>query len=220
MKYPLAVFDLDGTLLDTLADLGNSANRALAAMGFPRHPLPAYRYFVGNGVEMLIRRAVPPGTDESAVQRTLALFSEDYQAHCQDCTAPYPGVPELLRALAGGGVRLAVLSNKPHRHVGPILSRYFPETKFFSAAGQRPGVPRKPDPAGALAIAAAASVPPGKTFYAGDSGVDMQTARAAGMAACGVLWGFREEAELRENGAQMLAARPEDILEMFRGEPA
>lgn len=210
------LFDLDGTLLDTLDDLAGAMNRALVAGGWATHPVAAYRRFVGDGVEMLARRALPPGAPEETVKATLAAFMADYQGHWADATAPYPGVPELLVELAARGVPTAVLSNKPDRYMAPIVARFFPGHSFAVVSGQRPGLPRKPDPAGALAVAAEMGVAPGRILYLGDSDVDMRTAVAAGMEPCGALWGFRGREELLAAGARRLAARPGEVLEWAR----
>lgn len=210
------LFDLDGTLLDTLDDLAGAMNRALVAGGWAAHPVAAYRRFVGDGAGMLARRALPPGAPETAAQAVLAAFMADYQGHWHDQTRPYLGVVEMLSALAAQGVPTAVLSNKPDRYVAPIMRHFFPGHAFAVAAGQRPGVARKPDPAGALAVAQEMGVEPGRILYLGDSDVDVRTATAAGMEPCGALWGFRGREELLASGARRLAARPGEVLEWAR----
>jgi phosphoglycolate phosphatase len=215
---PRAVlFDLDGTLLDTLDDLADAMNRVLASHGFPEHPAASYRRFVGDGVENLVRRAVPPAmnADQAAVARLAEEMRREYGASWDKKTAPYPGISRLLSHLAAMAVPLAVLSNKPHAFVSRILERYFPEIRFSASFGDRPGVPRKPDPAMALEISRLLGVPPSLFLYLGDTDTDMRTATAAGMRPIGALWGFRDEEELRRAGAQRVIAAPEDLISLF-----
>jgi phosphoglycolate phosphatase len=213
MTYQAVLFDLDGTLLDTLADLGNAMNRVLAGRGFPTHPLDAYRYFVGEGARILVTRALPADRrDEATIESCLAAFAADYDQNWQVETQPYPGVAELLDALIARGLKLAVLSNKPHEFTVRCVSQLLPHWTFDAVLGQREGVPRKPDPAGAFEIAAQLKIPPANFLYLGDTFVDMETARAAGMFPVGVLWGFRPAEELQESGAQALIARPGELV--------
>ncbi|HOT29013.1 MAG TPA: HAD family hydrolase [Candidatus Ozemobacteraceae bacterium] len=208
------VFDLDGTLLDTLADIADSTNRVLRRHGFAPHPLDAYRYFVGDGMRMLAERALP------ADRRTPELIDEvfravhaEYDRHWADITRPYDGVPELLDGLRERGIEMSVLSNKPEEFTVMMVRHYFPGVPFKRVYGAGAGIPRKPDPAGALRIAAESGLDPSLFMYLGDTMVDMKTAVAAGMFPIGALWGFREEAELREGGAKLLVAHPGDILD-------
>lgn len=212
-RYRGIVFDLDGTLLDTLADLCNSTNRVLERRGFPAHPLDAYRYFVGNGMRMLAERVLP------AERRTPELIEEvyrevhaEYDRHWADATRPYNGIPELLDELRQRGIMMSVLSNKPDEFTTTMVRRYFPGIPFKRVYGAGVNTPRKPDPAGALRIAAESGMAPEDFMYLGDTLVDMQTAVAAGMFPIGALWGFREENELREGGAKLLLAHPGDLL--------
>ena len=209
-----ALFDLDGTLADTLADLANATNFALAQLGCPVHPADAYRLFVGDGARTLCQRVLPPdrqGLADQAVQ----LMRQHYEAHCFDLTRLYAGIPELVSALRDRGCRLAVLSNKPDDFTRQMIDRYFQPSPFDIVRGQRAGVPLKPDPAAALEMAREMAVPPSDWMYLGDTNTDMRTARAAGMLAVGVLWGFRDRAELLASGAQRLVARPAEILELL-----
>lgn len=206
------VFDLDGTLLDTLDDLADSGNAALNTLGFPTHPVDAFRWFVGLGVAELARRMLPESArDDATVGRACALLVEEYTARWKDKTRPYDGVPEMLAALAATGVPLCVLSNKPQAFTEITVRQFFPGFPFRMVCGARPEAPSKPHPAGALAIAGELGLAPGAFCFVGDSATDMKTARGAGMLPVGVLWGFRPESELVENGARLLVARPGEL---------
>jgi phosphoglycolate phosphatase len=208
------LFDLDGTLLNTLEDLGNSTNRVLARQGFPVHALAAYKQFVGEGIATLVRKALPEAAsgDEGLVSQCVALLSEEYTAHSTDVTDAYPGIRDLLATLQMRHVAMAVLSNKPDAMVQMLLKRYFPSVLFAAAAGANEFFPRKPDPTAALAIAKKLDIPPEQWAFLGDSKIDMQTAKAAGMFPIGALWGFRDAAELLANGAKKLIAQPRELL--------
>ncbi|HVP19959.1 MAG TPA: HAD family hydrolase [Spirochaetia bacterium] len=214
MTYKAVLFDLDGTLLDTLEDLADSMNAVLSSRGYPTHPMAEYRYFVGDGVEMLVRRAVPDGlgSEEQVVRACMEQMRDEYARRWQAKSRPYPGIPELLDGLTEKGILLTILSNKPNAFVQQIALHFFGKWRFATAQGAVPDVPRKPDPAGALAISRTIGVPPASFLYLGDTNTDMETANAAGMYPVGVLWGFRPEEELRGAGARFLAARPEDVL--------
>jgi phosphoglycolate phosphatase len=213
MKYKAVLFDLDGTLLDTLEDLADSMNAVLAARGHPAHPVEKYRFFVGDGVEELARRALPPAFshDESEVKACVLAMRDEYGARWDHKTHLYPGIAEMLDGLMRKGVVLTVLSNKPDAFVKEIVARFFGRWTFASAQGARPDVPRKPDPAAARAISLAVEIAPPDFLYLGDTNTDMQTAVAAGMYPVGALWGFRSEKELREAGARSLAAYPTEV---------
>lgn len=211
-----ALFDLDGTLADTIIDLANAVNGALAAAGLPGHDTALYKRMVGNGFETLMRKAAGSAClDERRFQALFDDAYERYRLHQNDNTGAYDGIPELLRSLDERGVPLAVLSNKPDPMTRRMVADLFPGIRFFHVQGERPGVPRKPDPTATLAIAARAGIPPEDWLYVGDTGVDMQTACAAGMRACGVLWGFRDEPELRGAGADIIVSAPAEILAIF-----
>ncbi|MDR2129837.1 MAG: HAD family hydrolase [Odoribacteraceae bacterium] len=211
----LLIFDLDGTLIDSLADLAASANHALQARGFPLHPVDAYRYFVGNGVTKLLERALPEGArDGETLAGVLAEFTRHYGVHRADLTRPYPGIPALLETLKERGMLLAVASNKFHSAVEAMTRLYFGNTLFDLVHGHREGVPPKPHPAIVRAILAGAKVAPGDTYYIGDSDVDMQTARNAAIRSIGVTWGFRSRGELLANGADFIAETPDEILQI------
>lgn len=209
------IFDLDGTLLDTLDDLADSVNAVLAQGGFPTHPTVAYQTFVGNGAEMLIRRALPEGADEETVRRTLKNFQAYYGEHCLDKTCPYEGVAEALKSLKQAGLRLAVLSNKPHPFTCELAERFFPHV-FDAVAGNRAEFPRKPEPHAPCWLAGRLGVLPEECFFVGDSGVDMQTGVKAGMHPCGVSWGFRGEEELLQNGAKLVLHAPAELEKLAK----
>ena len=217
MTYKAVLFDLDGTLLDTLDDLGDSMNAVLAARGFPTHPIRAFTEFVGDGVQNLVRRALPQGSgsNEALVGEIVPLMRAEYSRRWKDKTRPYDGIPELLDALSARGLRLAVLSNKPHSATIEVVDHFFPPGKFDAVFGARPDVPIKPDAGAALDVARRLGIPPGAFLYLGDTNTDMQTARAAGMYAVGVLWGFRTAGELLESGASVLISHPGDLLTLL-----
>jgi len=212
------IFDLDGTLLNTLDDLADSGNATLAALGLPGHETDAYRYFVGLGIEELVRRMLPEQRrDAATVQQAYEIMAGEYKRRWKDKTRPYPGVPELLEALARRGMPVGVLSNKPQVYTDLTIETFFPSRPFTFVRGSRPEVPNKPHPAGALALAAELGLAPGSIVFVGDSETDMKTARGAGMMPVGVLWGFRDETELLANGARHIIARPEELLGLLDG---
>jgi phosphoglycolate phosphatase len=218
MPFKAVLFDLDGTLLDTLEDIAHAANRVLTANGFPGHGLDAYRRFVGNGAATLMTRALPAGERrEATIQRCLDGFLDDYGRNWNVKTAPYPGISDLLDALTARGTPMAVLSNKPHpstcRCVQQILGRW----RFEVIFGERPGVPRKPDPAGALEAAGRMALPPSAFLYLGDTATDMATAEAAGMYPVGVAWGFRPAGELERAGARLVVQNPPEVVALLEG---
>lgn len=214
--YSAVLFDLDGTLLDTLDDLTESANQVLAELGAPAHPRDAYRHFVGDGVEMLGRRALPASIrDDSYVARFVARMREVYAPRETLKTLPYPGIPELLDGLRERSITMCVLSNKPDSATNSIVGKLLGAWPFACVHGQRPTIARKPDPAGATAIAAELGIAPESFLYLGDTSTDMQTARSAGMFAVGALWGFRDERELREHGAQAIVRAPREVLDLL-----
>ena len=216
MPYKAVIFDLDGTLLNTLEDIGDSVNRVLEQRGLPGHELDAYRYFVGDGVGMLITRALPEAMrTEEVIRGCIEAFWAEYDQSWKINTRPYEGVPEMLDAIEARGLKMAILSNKPHEFTTRCVSELLPGRAFDPVLGQREGIPRKPDPAGALEVAGCLDVSPQDFLYLGDTSVDMRTAVAAGMYPVGALWGFRPAAELREGGARALIERPQDILNLL-----
>ena len=219
MPYKAILFDLDGTLLNTLEDLGDAVNRVLKREGLPAHSLSAYRHFIGDGVVMLMSRALPEHKRNDATIRSLVkAFRRDYGKNWNVKTKPFEGVPGMLDALSRRSIRMAVLSNKPHVMTRRCIEELLPDWTFDVVLGQRENVPRKPDPSGALEVADHLNLLPQQVLYLGDSAVDMLTARAAGMFAIGALWGYRSMDELRGAGAQALIDRPGDVLS-FLEEP-
>ncbi len=213
IDFHAILFDLDGTLLDTLTDIANSANAALVKLGFPAHPVDAYRYFVGDGSECLVRRALPEGYRNSEMIKTChEVILDEYAKRWSEHTKPYPGIPELLGELDKRGIPKAVLSNKLDEFTKLIVAQMLPEFSFQIVQGARSSVPVKPDPTAALQIADEMHLQPEQFLYLGDTNTDMQTAKAAGMYGVGVLWGFRTAEELKTSGAQALLKTPKDTL--------
>lgn len=216
MSWRGILFDLDGTLIDTLDDVADAANRVLAAHGYPVHPADAYRYFLGDGARALVERALPEDArSPTTIATCLAAFRADYGANWCVKTRPYPGIPELLGGLVARGIKLSVVSNKPHQNVLDLVTTLLGDWSFDQVRGQREGVPTKPDPTSTLEVAHALGLKPAEMVFLGDSGVDMLTAVAAGMYPAGALWGFREAEELLAGGAQVLLANPQAVLELF-----
>ena len=212
----LAIFDLDGTLLDTVADLANATNQALQQCGYPTHPVEAYYQFVGNGINKLFVRALPAEhSTEENVMRIRALFVPYYNEHNADCSRPYPGVVALLRTLQERGVQLAVASNKYHEATLKLVRHFFPEIHFAAIYGQREGVAIKPAPDIVFDILRDTGIAKEKTLYVGDSGVDMLTASNAGVESVGVAWGFRSVEELCEHGAMHIVHTANEIEEII-----
>jgi phosphoglycolate phosphatase len=214
MKYRAVIFDLDGTLLNTIDDLANSMNTVLRHMRFPEHSVEDYKLFVGDGIEMLVRRSMPETQREepSIRNRCIAAMREEYNRRQTENTRPYDGVPELLDGLTARRIRMAVLSNKPDAPTKALVAELLPRWRFEMVVGESPIVPRKPDPTGAIMIARSLGIPPQEVLYLGDTHIDMQTASSAGMYAIGALWGFRKSEELLAGGARTLIQRPEDLL--------
>ncbi len=213
MPYAAVIFDLDGTLLDTLDDIAESMNQALTELGFPAHGRESYRYLVGDGVDVLARRALPEQKrcDDALVRDLVRRHKAVYATRWNLKTRPYDGVTELLGALRAKGLPTAVLSNKPEDATVEAVGHFF--GGFIDIVrGQRPDVPKKPDPAAALSIARQWGIEPERILYLGDTSVDMDTARAAGMRPVGALWGFRTREELLEHGAAELISSPLELL--------
>ncbi len=207
MKYKLVIFDLDGTLLDTLDDLAYSLNHALELHGYPLRQRDEVRRLIGNGVASMIHRAVPEGTDEATCARVLTDFKSHYMAHYDVRTRPFPGAVDLLDALAAAGVKAAMNSNKVDAVVKALANAHFPERIAF-ALGEREGIPKKPAPDGAIAIMAELGASPEETLYVGDGEADIITARNAGIDCAWVSWGYRRPEEL---GGLVLPRRFDDM---------
>ena len=213
MKAKLVIFDLDGTLLDSIDDLAASTNHALQLHGYPQHERAAYRYFVGNGVRKLIERALPEDARQADnINHLLQDFLAYYQTHKTVYTRPYQGIPETLAKLHAAGIQLAVASNKYHQGTLELIHHYFGEKLFSIVLGQREGIPVKPDPAIVHDILTQTALPANRTLYVGDSGVDMQTAINSRLTSIGVTWGFRPRTELEANSADYIINSPSELL--------
>lgn len=212
----LVIFDLDGTLLNTIDDLGNAANHAMRQLGFPTHGLIAYPMMVGNGITKLIERALP---DDARTPEIIAEarkhFMAHYNIHCCDATAPYDGIPQLLQELSTRNINLAVASNKYQDAVTKIVNHYFPDANFVATFGNIEGVPTKPDPSIVFNVLSACPTPKADVLYVGDSAIDIETARRACVESAGVTWGFRTEKELRDNYADHIVSDPDEILSLL-----
>jgi len=218
MSYKAVLFDLDGTLLDTLTDLADAANHALRGLGCPEHPRDSFRCFIGDGVETLIQRALPEDRRDAATMAECAgLMRTEYAQRWAATTCPYDGIPELLDALTARGIPMAVLSNKPDTFTRLCVDQLLSGWQFAAVLGAGTLFPRKPDPAGAREIARRLGVAPGKVIYLGDTNTDMLTAIATGMFPVGALWGFRTAEELISSGAHALVQRPLDLLSIMDG---
>jgi len=212
----LVIFDLDGTLIDTIVDLAQSTNHALRTLGFPTHEESSYKFRVGNGINKLFERALPEGEKtEANVLRVRKEFIPYYNMHNTDLSRPYPGMEELLAFLQQQGIQLAVASNKYQEATSKIIPYYFPDITFTAILGQREGCPIKPDAAIAEEIIRIAGVQKTEVLYVGDSGVDMQTGRNAGVDTCGVTWGFRPRTELEQFAPQYIVDTAEQLKEII-----
>lgn len=207
----LVIFDLDGTLLNTIDDLGTSCNHALERMGFTPHPLYTYQFMVGNGVQKLIQRAHPDATPE-IIDALLIEFKLHYNEHNTDHTKPYNGIPELLSEINSRGISMAVASNKYSEAVNKIIPYFFPDIPFVAIMGQEEGRRVKPDPSIIFSILNAHPTPKSEVIYVGDSAVDIESARRACIESVGVTWGFRPVSELRQAGANHVVSTPAEIL--------
>jgi phosphoglycolate phosphatase len=206
------IFDLDGTLLDTLTDIKESVNTVLARHGFPTHELDAYKYFIGNGIEVLTRKALPADVSDADFKKYFAEVNEEYSRRQTLKTRPYEGIPEMLAEMQKRGLALTILSNKPHEFAVPTVQHFFPDTKFEVVFGSRPGVERKPAPDAVFEILDILELSRTEVLYVGDTATDMLTAKAAGLRAVGVSWGFRTVDELQKAGADHIIDRPEELL--------
>ena len=211
--FDALVFDLDGTLVDTLEDLGASMNAALAEFGLPQWPMADYRFMVGNGMRKLTERAVGEKADPERIEALLQRFLQIYDRDCLVCSRPYEGMQETVAALRRQGLCLLVVTNKAEAQAVKIVTQLFPGM-FEGIYGNMPGRPTKPDPCFTLEVLTQRNIKPGRALFIGDSNVDIETAYAAGMRSAGAIWGFRGEKELRAAGADFLMAHPADLLEI------
>lgn len=216
MKKKLVIFDLDGTLLDTIADLAQATNQALRQLGFPVHEEKSYYRFVGSGIHKLFERALPPQARTAEnVAKVRALFVPYYDAHNADLTRPYDGIVPLLEHLQNSGFLLAIASNKYQSATEKLVSHYFPQIHFSAVLGQREGLPVKPDPLFVKEILTLTQTSAQETLYVGDSDVDMMTARNAEVEACAVTWGFRSREELLSFRPAFVAEQAQDIAQIL-----
>jgi len=216
MSIQAAMFDLDGTLADTLADIASAANHAMAQLGQPVHPVADYRYLAGQGLPWMIEAAIKRGgvdhPTQAMIDKGIALFREYYAVHRYDQTKPFDGIVALLHKLANNGARLAVLSNKPHDATCHMVEQLFGDFQFDAVVGHKTNGPLKPDPSAALAICREADINPQEWAYVGDTAVDMQTGKAANMLTVGVTWGFRPREELLKHNADAIIDHPAELL--------
>ena len=216
MYFRAVLFDIDGTLLDTLMDIANSANKVLARFGFPQHKPQDYKCFVGDGIATLALRILPDDRrDETTINKIAAEIDSEYSRHWADNRRPYQGIPELLQSLTIRGIKIAALSNKPDSSAKLPISRLLPDWHFELILGASPSSPKKPDPLGALRIAQNLKTKPEEFLYLGDTDTDMKTANSAGMYPVGALWGFRTADELLASGAKVLIHSPLDLLKIL-----
>lgn len=209
--YGFVFFDLDGTLLNTIDDLAEASNYALETLGCPKHEVGKYKYFVGNGRLKLIERMMPEGSTPEMLEKASELFSEYYGAHSLDHTRPYDGIPELIDKLYESRIKTAVITNKDNVFSGKLIRRFFGD-KISAVYGSIPGTPHKPDPYWVERAAADLGADKKDILYVGDSEVDMVLARNACLDSAGVLWGFRTEKELRDNGAKYICSEPSELI--------
>lgn len=218
--YKACIFDLDGTLTDTLESLTYSVNETLKELGLQRITEEQCRSFIGNGARYLIERALAAAGDETLalVEQAMEIYRRIFQQNCTYHVIPYEGTTEMLEALKCSGIQLAVLSNKPHAQALDVVDTFFEKGTFTYVQGQMEGVPRKPDPTAALLIAEKLQISREECVYVGDSDVDMQTGNAAGMETVGVSWGFRSRDVLAEHGAKHIIDKPEELVKIIKGE--
>jgi phosphoglycolate phosphatase len=212
MTIEAAIFDLDGTLLNTLQDIADATNAVLGALGFAPHPVKAYRFFVGDGIEALAERVLPPGQrEETTIAQVVSLLKKAFLRRGGKHIKPYDGIPEMVEHFKACGISLAILSNKPDEATQITVDQCLHKSSFDLIIGARSTEAKKPDPGQALYIARQLSVSPPNILFIGDTHIDMQTARNAQMVAVGVLWGFREADDLIRHGAQLLVKNPSDL---------
>jgi phosphoglycolate phosphatase len=217
MHYKGIIFDLDGTLANTLDDIAGSVNQVLVSHDYPIHPVQDYKLLVGRGLDYLVKQALPVNArSDKNIAACLAEMMEDYGRNCIVKTQLYHGIPGMLNVLIGLNMKLSVFSNKAEPLTIKIVKHLLPAVPFIIVAGARSDVPKKPDPAGALYVCREMNLVPQEIVYAGDSDVDMITACKAGMYAVGVTWGFRDREELQKNGAHMIIDHPDELITLLR----
>lgn len=214
MSKKTLIFDLDGTLIDSLEDIALCMNEVLESLNLKSHPIEDYKYFVGGGVDILVQNCLPKDTDEETKQKVTSLFKKVYDQELHNNTKPYDGIYELLDQL-DGKYNLAILSNKPHEFTVAYTNKFFSKYNFLEVHGQKKEIPKKPDATQATNIAKSIGVNNEDCFFIGDTLVDMQTAVNANMIGIGVLWGFRDEEELKNNGALHIVTNPSEIVEII-----
>ena len=216
MKCEAIIFDLDGTLLNTLDDLADANNQALTEMGFPTHPVESYKYHIGNGVRLLLERTLPEGhRDDATVEKGVEMMKAAYNKCWDNKTRPYEGIAEMLDELTRRGVRMAILSNKPHAYTSVIVDKLLANWDFEEVWGVSDAVAPKPDPAGINSLVEKMGVATENLLYLGDTATDMETATGADIFAVGVLWGFRQADELTQSGANVLLSKPSELLDVM-----
>ncbi len=216
MKNTAFIFDLDGTLIDSLLDIALCANKVLEEFSLPTHSLEDYKYFVGGGALVLIENCIPKGLGEDKVEAVLKRFIELYDTKLQNNTKPYDGIIELLSKLDEADIKIGILSNKPHEFTLEYAKKFFGNLNISEIHGQKEDVPKKPNPIAAINIAKSFDIPRENIYFVGDTSIDMKTAKGANMKAIGVSWGFRPVEELVENGADYIAKTPKDILSLIK----
>lgn len=217
MDYQAVIFDLDGTLLNTVEDIAFAMNTVLKRHNLPTHDVSKYNYFIGGGLTNLVYQTVPDNikSQNNLITQYLEELVAEYAGCIDKYTKPYSGIYELLDGLSDKKIPFAILSNKDHSFMDDIKIQHFSKWSFSAVYGARKGVPHKPNPQSALEIADLMQLKPEQIVYVGDTDVDMQTATRAGMYAVGVAWGFRTEEELRANGAKVIISMPQELLQIF-----
>lgn len=212
--YKHVIFDLDGTLLNTIDDLADTGNHVCALHGWPTHTVAEFKLMVGNGIPKLVERFAPQGTSQEVLDQAFQEFMDWYGIHKEDKTAPYAGMPEVTKALREAGVSIAVLSNKADVMAGPVVEHYYPGI-FPVVQGALPGLPTKPDPTLLHKLMDRLGATREDTLFVGDSNVDIRTAKNGGLTGCGVLWGFRSREELEAAGADVIVSTPQELLDLI-----
>ena len=212
--YKYVIFDLDGTLLNTIDDLADTGNHVCTLHGWPTHTVDAFKLMVGNGIPKLVERFAPQGTSQEVLDQAFQEFMDWYGVHKEDKTAPYAGMPEMTKALREAGVSIAVLSNKADVMAGPVVEHYYPGI-FPVVQGALPGLPTKPDPTLLHKLMDRLGATQEDTLFVGDSNVDIRTAKNGGLTGCGVLWGFRSREELEAAGADVIVSTPQELLDLI-----